>query len=102
MSSLSLRSSTRSGADGVGARRTPAEAWDARRVFIANLVVLGVAACFALLYRFAAALFILFAGMALGMVSATTRGGFLHVLPIIALLLAFARIVQVRRSAESR
>ena len=67
MSSLSLRSSTRSGADGVGARRTPAEAWDARRVFIANLVVLGVAACFALLYRFAAALFILFAGMALGM-----------------------------------
>ena len=39
---------------------------------------------------------------ALGMVSATTMGGFLHVLPINALLLAFARIVQVRRSAESR
>ena len=34
---------------------------------MANLVVLGVAACFALLYRFAAALFILFAGIALGM-----------------------------------
>jgi hypothetical protein len=29
-------------------------------------------------------------------------GGFLHVLPIIALLLAFARIVQLRRSVESR
>jgi hypothetical protein len=39
---------------------------------------------------------------ALGMVSATTMGGFIHVLPILALLLAFARIVQVRRSAESR
>jgi predicted PurR-regulated permease PerM len=62
-----LRSSTRSAADGVGARRAPAEEWDARRVFIANLVVLGVAACFAILYRFAAALFILFAGIALGM-----------------------------------
>jgi hypothetical protein len=39
---------------------------------------------------------------ALGMISATTMGGFLHVLPIIALLLVFARIVQMRHSAESR
>jgi predicted PurR-regulated permease PerM len=36
-------------------------------VLHANLVVLGVAACFLLLYRFAAALFILFAGVAVGM-----------------------------------
>jgi predicted PurR-regulated permease PerM len=67
VSSLSLRSSTRPAAGTVGARQTPAEGWDARRIFLANLVVLGVATCFAFLYRFAAALFILFAGIALGM-----------------------------------
>jgi predicted PurR-regulated permease PerM len=53
---------------GAGAvHRGPLRAWDARRVLHANLVVLGVAACFLVLYRFAAALFILFAGTALGM-----------------------------------
>jgi predicted PurR-regulated permease PerM len=41
--------------------------WDARRILLANLVVLAVAAGFGLLYRFAAALFILFIGVALGM-----------------------------------
>jgi predicted PurR-regulated permease PerM len=34
---------------------------------LANLAVLGVAACFALVFRFATALFILFVGIALGM-----------------------------------
>jgi predicted PurR-regulated permease PerM len=48
-------------------RRARAGGWDARRIFLANLVVLGVLVCFALLFRFAAALFILFIGMALGM-----------------------------------
>jgi predicted PurR-regulated permease PerM len=43
------------------------EAWSVRRILLANLVVLGVVACFALLFRFAAALFILFVGIALGM-----------------------------------
>jgi predicted PurR-regulated permease PerM len=41
--------------------------WNGRRILFANLVVLGVAACFALLFRFAAALFILFVGVSLGM-----------------------------------
>jgi F0F1-type ATP synthase assembly protein I len=44
---------------------------------------------------------------ALGMVSATTMGGFIHVLPVVALVLVFARFLQGRRSqgrrsAESR
>src|SRR5262249_55639132 len=38
-----------------------------RQLVLANLAVLGVAACFALVYRFATALFILFVGIALGM-----------------------------------
>jgi predicted PurR-regulated permease PerM len=38
-----------------------------RRLVLANLAVLGVAAFFLLVYRFAAALFILFVGVALGM-----------------------------------
>jgi len=68
VSSLPLRSSTRPAGDSVGGAPAPQETvWDARRILIANLVVLGVATCFALLYRFAAALFILFAGVALGM-----------------------------------
>ena len=41
--------------------------WSGRRILLANLVVLAVVVCFALLFRFAAALFILFAGAALGM-----------------------------------
>ncbi len=40
---------------------------EARRFFQINLVVLGVAACFGLVYRFANALFILFVGVAIGM-----------------------------------
>jgi predicted PurR-regulated permease PerM len=62
-----LRSSTRPAAGGAGEQPSPTEEWDARRIFLGNLVVLGVAACFLILYRFAAALFILFAGIALGM-----------------------------------
>jgi len=34
---------------------------------------------------------------ALGMVSATTMGGFIHVLPVLALLLAIVRVSQRRR-----
>ena len=41
--------------------------WNGRRILLANLVVLGVVVCFALLFRFAAALFILFVGVSLGM-----------------------------------
>jgi len=41
--------------------------WSGRRIFLANLVVLAVVVCFALLFRFAAALFILFVGVSLGM-----------------------------------
>src|SRR5262245_11989960 len=41
--------------------------WGVRRLVAANLAVLGVAVCFLLVYRFATALFILFAGVALGM-----------------------------------
>lgn len=41
--------------------------WDVRRLVLANLAVLSVAGCFLLVYRFAAALFILFVGIALGM-----------------------------------
>jgi hypothetical protein len=37
---------------------------------------------------------------ALGMVSATTMGGFIHVLPVLAILLAFTRVLHARRSAE--
>jgi predicted PurR-regulated permease PerM len=66
VSPLSKRSSTRATVE-FFARRARAGDWDVRRVLLANLVVLGVLACFALLFRFAAALFILFVGMALGM-----------------------------------
>ena len=45
----------------------PSSPWGVRRLLAANLAVLGVAICFLLVYRFAAALFILFAGVALGM-----------------------------------
>jgi predicted PurR-regulated permease PerM len=41
--------------------------WSVRRLVLANLAVLSVAAGFLLVYRFAAALFLLFAGIALGM-----------------------------------
>jgi predicted PurR-regulated permease PerM len=54
-------------ADRVAAAPTALRGWNARRILLANLVVLGVVACFALLFRFAAALFILFVGVALGM-----------------------------------
>jgi predicted PurR-regulated permease PerM len=54
-------------ANRVSATRDALEGWNARRILLANLVVLGVVACFALLYRFAAALFILFVGVSLGM-----------------------------------
>ena len=37
---------------------------------------------------------------ALGMVSATKMGGFIHVLPVLAILLAFSRVLHARRSAE--
>src|SRR5947207_1126026 len=59
--------------DSPGARRAaplaapPPSVWGVRRLLAANLTVLGVAGCFLLVYRFAAALFILFAGVALGM-----------------------------------
>jgi predicted PurR-regulated permease PerM len=66
VSPLWKRSSARSAVEDF-ARRARVGNWNARRVFVANLVVLGVLACFALLFRFAAALFILFIGMALGM-----------------------------------
>jgi len=62
---------TRTLADTVASRMSVARAsfsgWNARRILLANLVVLGVVACFALLFRFAAALFILFVGISLGM-----------------------------------
>ena len=45
----------------------PPASWDARTIWFANLVVLAVVVCFALLFRFAGALFILFAGVAVGM-----------------------------------
>jgi predicted PurR-regulated permease PerM len=58
-------------ADTVAAQVSPAQASfpgaNARRILLANLVVLGVVVCFALLFRFAAALFILFVGISLGM-----------------------------------
>ncbi len=54
-------------ADGVSATRAAFPGWNGRRMLLANLVVLGVVVCFALLFRFAAALFILFVGVSLGM-----------------------------------
>jgi predicted PurR-regulated permease PerM len=66
VSPLWKRSSARTAVEDF-ARRARTGSWDARRIFLANLVVLGVLVCFALLFRFAAALFILFIGMALGM-----------------------------------
>ena len=54
-------------ADGVSATRAAFPGWNGRRILLANLVVLGVIVCFALLFRFAAALFILFVGVSLGM-----------------------------------
>jgi predicted PurR-regulated permease PerM len=45
----------------------PRRRGDARRFFLMNLVVLSVAICFGLVYRFANALFILFVGIAIGM-----------------------------------
>src|SRR5689334_547716 len=71
MSSVPSRSMTRAlvdtVVDRVSALRTPFPRWNGRRILLANLVVLAVVACFALLFRFAAALFILFVGVALGM-----------------------------------
>jgi predicted PurR-regulated permease PerM len=54
-------------ADRVSTADAGAPRWNGRRILLANLVVLGVVACFALLFRFAAALFILFVGVSLGM-----------------------------------
>ncbi|HXU07166.1 MAG TPA: AI-2E family transporter [Polyangia bacterium] len=54
-------------ADRVSTARAAFPRWNARRILLANLVVLGVAACFALLFQLAAALFILFVGVSLGM-----------------------------------
>src|SRR4051812_35293969 len=71
MSSLPTRSMTRTLVDTVATRfsatRSSFSDWNGRRILLANLVVLGVVACFALLFRFAAALFILFVGVSLGM-----------------------------------
>src|SRR6187551_3132216 len=71
MSSLPTRSMTSTIADTVANRVSAARLsfreWNGRRILLANLVVLGVVACFALLFRFAAALFILFVGVSLGM-----------------------------------
>src|SRR6478735_7274497 len=72
MSSLPTRSMTRTLVDSVASRISATRSsflpdWNGRRILIANLVVLGVVACFALLFRFAAALFILFVGVSLGM-----------------------------------
>ena len=71
MSSLPTRSMTRTLADTVASRVSAAGLsfpdWNGRRILLANLVVLAVVACFALLFRFAAALFILFVGVSLGM-----------------------------------
>ena len=49
------------------ARHSPKRAWGVRRLVAANLAVILVAAGFLAIYRFAAALFILFVGVALGM-----------------------------------
>ena len=54
-------------ADRVASVRPAFAGWNGRRILLANLVVLAVVACFALLFRFAAALFILFVGVSLGM-----------------------------------
>src|SRR3954468_20350615 len=71
MSSVRPRSMTRAIADTVGDRVSATHAafpsWNGRRILLANLVVMGVVVCFALLFRFAAALFILFVGVSLGM-----------------------------------
>jgi predicted PurR-regulated permease PerM len=71
MSSLPTRSITRTLADTVADQVSIAHAarpdWNGRRILLANLVILAVVACFALLFRFAAALFILFVGVSLGM-----------------------------------
>lgn len=69
MSPLSARSRKGPvlGASWHDGRDVPRRRGEARRFFQMNLVVLGVAACFALMYRFANALFILFVGIAVGM-----------------------------------
>jgi predicted PurR-regulated permease PerM len=66
-----------------------------RRLVLANLAVLGMAACFLLVYRFATALFMLFAGIALGMavkpgVEALRRRGVPRPLGAIAIYLLLA------------
>src|SRR5262245_26715710 len=71
MSSLPSRSMTRAladtVADRVSATRVSFPGWNGRRILLANLVVLGVVICFALLFFLAPALFILFVGVSLGM-----------------------------------
>src|SRR4029078_2757036 len=71
MSSLHPRSMTRALADNVAARVATARdafpGWNGRRILLAKLRGPAVVVCFALLFRFAAALFILFVGVALGM-----------------------------------
>ncbi len=67
VSSFSVPSSALPPNGATGDRHAPPPGWSARRVLHANLVVLGVGTGFLLLYRFAAALFILFAGVAVGM-----------------------------------
>jgi predicted PurR-regulated permease PerM len=54
-------------AEGMSYTRGAFPSWNGRRILLANLVVLSVVVCFALLFRFAAALFILFVGVSLGM-----------------------------------
>src|SRR5580765_8683176 len=72
MSSTRSRSMTRTLADTVAHRvstaaRPALAGWNGRRILLANLVILAVVVCFAFLYFFAAALFILFVGVSLGM-----------------------------------
>ncbi|HVV15800.1 MAG TPA: AI-2E family transporter [Polyangia bacterium] len=69
MSPLSPRSrnGSNAGASWYAGASTPGRRGEARRFFQMNLAVLGVASCFALVYRFVNALFILFVGIAIGM-----------------------------------
>jgi predicted PurR-regulated permease PerM len=51
----------------VSTARPALAGWNGRRILLANLVILAVVVCFAFLFFFAAALFILFVGVSLGM-----------------------------------
>src|SRR5262249_15819176 len=71
MSSTPTRSMTRTLPDTVAHRLSTARptlvGWNGRRILLANLVILAVVLCFAFLFYFAVALFILFVGVSLGM-----------------------------------